>query len=98
MNTRFLSDEEVAQVQSIMAAYGLGEFSADVRLWGRGKAIQVRGSLDRLELSCLLAISRYLDEDRGGGSQAEAATQRPPRVPTPLQAERPRLALEFAVA
>lgn len=62
MNTRFLSEEEVTQVQSIMAAFGVEEFGAEVRLWGRGKAIQVSGTLDKLELSCLLAISHYLDD------------------------------------
>lgn len=71
MNTRFLSEEEVAQVRSIMAAYGLHEFGASVRLWGRGKAIEVSGTLDKRELSCLLAISRYLSDDRLGGPDAK---------------------------
>ncbi|MGQ0622300.1 MAG: hypothetical protein ACT4QA_20685 [Panacagrimonas sp.] len=61
MNTTFLTPEEVAKVESIVASYGLSGFDASVRLWGRGKAIQVSGKLDRLELSCLLAIARYLN-------------------------------------
>lgn len=64
MNTQFLSEVELAQVESIMSAYGLRDFSADVRLWGRGKAIEVNGTLDQQDLSCLLAISRYLNKDR----------------------------------
>lgn len=73
MKTGFLSEEEVAQVRSIMAAYGLHEFGASVRLWGRGKAIEVSGTLDKRELSCLLAISRYLSDDRLDGPQPASA-------------------------
>lgn len=62
MNTKFLSDAERAQVESIMAEFGLNEFDASVRLWGRGKSIEVSGTLGKTELSCLLAIARYLGE------------------------------------
>lgn len=60
IQTGFLDEKEVAQVQAILAAHGLSGFDASVRLWGRGKAIEVRGTLGRQELSCLLAIARYL--------------------------------------
>lgn len=62
MNTRFLSDEEVEQVQHILNAHGMDDFDAVVQLWGRGKSIHVSGKLDQRDLRCLLAIVRYLDD------------------------------------
>lgn len=97
MNTGFLNSEEVAQVESIMAAYGVREFGAEVRLWGRGKAIQVSGTLDRLELSCLLAISRYLDLSPDDGSGRDAAPAFPP-IDAQDKLDRLRLNLEFSTA
>jgi hypothetical protein len=63
INTGFLSAEDSSRVQSIMAGHGLSAFEASVRLWGRGKAIQVSGPLDERQLSCLLDIVRYLGEE-----------------------------------
>ena len=60
MTTTFLSDQDLGQVQSILATHGLSGFDASVRLWGRGKAIDVRGTLREQELTCLLAIARFL--------------------------------------
>ena len=63
MTTTFLSDQDINQVQSILATYGLSGFDASVRLWGRGKAIDVHGTLGKQELSCLLAIARFLGNE-----------------------------------
>ena len=60
MKTTFLSDQDLLQVQSILDQHGIAGFGAAVRLWGRGKAIEVKGTLGLQELSCLLAIARYL--------------------------------------
>lgn len=62
MTTTFLSDQDLSHVQSILATHGLSGFGASVRLWGRGKAIDVHGTLGQRELSCLLAISRFLGD------------------------------------
>ncbi|MGQ0699862.1 MAG: hypothetical protein ACT4PZ_16665 [Panacagrimonas sp.] len=62
MNTTFLGAEEIARVESIMTAFGIDGFDASIRLWGRGKAIEVDGNLGSQELACLLAIARYLHE------------------------------------
>lgn len=70
MNAAFLSDQDLQQVQSIMSTYGLTQFDASVRLWGRGKAIDVNGTLGKKELSCLLAIARFLG-DRADATQRE---------------------------
>lgn len=97
MNTMFLSEEEVAKVQSIVASYGLSGFDASVRLWGRGKAIQVSGKLDRVELSCLLAIARYLNVGSDVISDA-VATPSPSPSPSPLPLPVPGTALQVASA
>lgn len=84
LNTRFLSDREAAQVQSIMLAFGIERFDASVRLWGRGKTIEVSGSLDKLQLSCLLAIARYLD---GYASTIEPESPLRPTLTSSVQSE-----------
>lgn len=63
MNTRFLNPDEIAQVESIMATYGIDRFDSCVRLWGRGKNIQLSGDVGKHELACLLAIARYLNDN-----------------------------------
>jgi hypothetical protein len=63
MTATFLSDQDLSQVQTILATYGLSGFDASVRLWGRGKAIDVHGTLGQQELSCLLAIARFLGDE-----------------------------------
>lgn len=74
MNTMFLSAEEIAQVESIMSAYGISGFDACVRLWGRGKTIHVSGDVHKQELACLLAIARFLSDCR----EDEALVATPP--------------------
>ena len=71
IKTTFLSDQDLSQVQSILDSHGLSGFDASVRLWGRGKAIEVKGTLGRQELTCLLAIARFLGE---GEAPAHVAT------------------------
>lgn len=61
MNTGFLVEEDVAEVKTIMAAHGIGDFAASVRLWGRGKAVQVDGPLCVSQLRCLLDIATFLE-------------------------------------
>lgn len=73
MNTAFLNDHDLMQVQSIMASHGLTGFDAAIRLWGRGKAIDVNGTLGKRELSCLLAIARYLGDRPDEACAEEAA-------------------------
>lgn len=85
MNTKFLNDEEIAQVETIMARFGLNEFDASIRLWGRGKSIQVSGTLGKTELSCLLAIASYLGEPQAAAGGGAPATVRTP-VAAQLQA------------
>jgi hypothetical protein len=68
MNTAFLSDADLSAVRSIMASHGLSRFDAFVRIWGRGKAMDVRGTLGSRELDCLQAIARFL-----GNKAVEAA-------------------------
>jgi hypothetical protein len=81
MKATFLSDQDRSQVETIMDTYGLSGFDASVRLWGRGKAIDVHGTLGQQELSCLLAIARFLgDASLGAGADAGAAS--PPALPT----------------
>lgn len=75
----FLSDQDRSQVQTILDKHGLSGFDASIRLWGRGKAIDVKGTLGRQELCCLLAIARFLgesadvpaNEDMPGASTAD---------------------------
>lgn len=62
MNTKFLNEQDIAQVESIMDAYGISGFDACVRLWGRGKTIHVSGDVHKQELACLLAIARFLSD------------------------------------
>ncbi|MGH8517540.1 MAG: hypothetical protein ACREUE_08775 [Panacagrimonas sp.] len=71
MTTTFLSDQDLSQVQSILATYGLSGFDASVRLWGRGKAIDVHGTLGQQELSCLLAIARFLGNESANEHRSE---------------------------
>jgi hypothetical protein len=83
LTTTFLSDQDINQVQSILATYGLSGFDASVRLWGRGKAIDVHGTLGKQELSCLLAIARFLgnesaNEHGGRVIDAEPSDVSPP--------------------
>lgn len=84
MSAPFLSDQDLSQVQSILANHGLSGFDASVRLWGRGKAIDVRGTLGQQELSCLLAIARFLGNESGSESaneqraDADSAPDTPP--------------------
>lgn len=73
MTTTFLSDQDLSHVQSILATYGLSGFDASVRLWGRGKAIDVHGTLRQQELSCLLAIARFLGNESANEPDAPAA-------------------------
>lgn len=82
MTATFLSDQDLSQVQTILATYGLSGFDASVRLWGRGKAIDVHGTLGQQELSCLLAIARYLGDE----SANEHGAPMPPMAMTPLAA------------
>ncbi|TDU28287.1 hypothetical protein DFR24_2654 [Panacagrimonas perspica] len=70
MKTTFLSDEDMSHVQSILDEHGLSGFDASVRLWGRGKAIEVKGTLGRQELSCLLAIASFLGTSDEGSTDA----------------------------
>lgn len=63
MKTTFLSDEDLSHVQSILDQHGLSGFDAAIRLWGRGKAIEIKGTLGRRELLCLAEISRFLGDD-----------------------------------
>lgn len=63
MNTGFLGEDDVAEVHRIMAAHGIRDFGARVRLWGRGKAAQVEGVLDLSQLRCLLDIVTFLNSD-----------------------------------
>ena len=70
MKTTFLSDQDMSQVQSILDKHGLSGFDASVRLWGRGKAIEVKGTLGKQELSCLLAIASFLGTSDQGSSDA----------------------------
>ena len=79
INTTFLSDEDLSQVQSILDEHGLSGFDASIRLWGRGKAIEVKGTLGRQELSCLLAIARFLGE----GDPAAASGDDSAELPSP---------------
>lgn len=72
MNTMFLTADEVAQVDLIMAEHGVTGFDACVRLWGRGKAIHVSGDVHKGELACLLAIARYLNDETVGQLAAGA--------------------------
>lgn len=60
MNMGFLKDDEVQQVQSIMAQHGIDQFDASVRFWGRGKSIHVTGDLAEKHLTCLLDIAKAL--------------------------------------
>ena len=60
MNTTFLSDEDLAAVRTILLRHGLEDFGAKVRLWGRGKAVEVNGTLCLDELRCLIEVARYL--------------------------------------
>ncbi|MGQ0501806.1 MAG: hypothetical protein ACT4P0_04210 [Panacagrimonas sp.] len=76
MNTMFLSADEIAQVDSIMADHGITGFDACVRLWGRGKTIHVSGDVHKGDLACLLAIARYLN-DEPGGERSTVADQAP---------------------
>lgn len=82
MNATFLSDQDLSEVQSILATYGLSGFDASVRLWGRGKAIDVHGTLGQQELSCLLAIARFLGNESANehGVPDEAMATSPPPV------------------
>jgi len=70
MKTTFLSDQDMSQVQSIIDKHGLSGFDASVRLWGRGKAIEVKGTLGKQELSCLLAIASFLGTSDVGSTEA----------------------------
>ena len=70
MKTTFLSDQDMSQVQSILDEHGLSGFDASIRLWGRGKAIEVKGTLGKQELSCLLAIASFLGTSDNGSSNA----------------------------
>lgn len=70
IKTTFLSDQDMSQVQSILDKHGLSGFDASVRLWGRGKAIEVKGTLGKQELSCLLAIASFLGTSDDGSSAA----------------------------
>ena len=81
MTATFLSDQDLSQVQSILATHGLSGFDASVRLWGRGKAIDVHGTLGQQELSCLLAIARFLGNASANEQRAardDDATAPPP--------------------
>ncbi|MCC2658081.1 MAG: hypothetical protein K0Q76_3189 [Panacagrimonas sp.] len=73
MTTTFLSDQDLDQVQTILATHGLSGFDASVRLWGRGKAIDVHGTLGQQELSCLLAIARFLGNQSANEQTANDA-------------------------
>jgi hypothetical protein len=79
MTTTFLSDQDLDQVQTILATHGLSGFDASVRLWGRGKAIDVHGTLGQQELSCLLAIARFLGNE-SANEQATAENAPPPSL------------------
>lgn len=61
MNTKLLGTHEIEMIDSIIAAHGLAGFDAGIRFWGRGKSIHVTGDVGVQELTCLLAIARYLD-------------------------------------
>ena len=80
MSAPFLSDQDLSQVQTILATYGLSGFDASVRLWGRGKAIDVHGTLGQQELSCLLAIARFLGNESANeqGVDFDPASQAAP--------------------
>lgn len=83
MTATFLSDQDLSQVQSILATYGLSGFDASVRLWGRGKAIDVHGTLGQQELSCLLAIARFLGDEsanESGNPASDVMRSTPPRM------------------
>lgn len=90
MNTTFLNNDEIAQVEAIMATYGIVGFDACVRLWGRGKTIQVSGDVGKRELACLLAIAHYLN-DHGADDHTSGFDALPARSvglsPAPLLAE-----------
>lgn len=73
IRTTFLSAQDLAQVQSILEKHGLSGFDASIRLWGRGKAIEVKGTLGRQELSCLLAIAHFLGTDNSSEAANESA-------------------------
>jgi hypothetical protein len=76
MNTAFLSDQDLMRVQAIMSDFGLSSFDAQIRLWGRGKAIDVNGTLGKQELSCLLEIARFLGERAQDEQDGEPAAGR----------------------
>lgn len=83
MTTTFLSEQDLSQVQSILATYGLSGFDASVRLWGRGKAIDIHGTLGKQELSCLLAIARFLGNEsanEAGNPPADVMHSPPPNA------------------
>lgn len=86
----FLSDEDLSEVRAIVEKHGLPGFDASIRLWGRGKAIEVKGTLGARELSCLLAIARFLGSDQPSRIAGDsihpptacgALTGRPPTLP-----------------
>lgn len=80
MSAPFLSEQDLSEVQTILATYGLSGFDASVRLWGRGKAIDVHGTLGQQELSCLLAIARFLGNESANerGADLDAASESAP--------------------
>lgn len=94
MTTTFLSDQDLSQVQSILATYGLSGFDASVRLWGRGKAIDVHGTLGKQELSCLLAIARFLGDESANesGSPTSDVALRSSPPPSVMAGSRPSMA------
>lgn len=75
MNTKLLSLDEIAQIESIIAAHGLDGFDAGIRFWGRGKSIHVSGDVCKQELACLLAIASYLNS-------GEVTSDMPPPLAT----------------
>ena len=83
MKTTFLSDQDLSSVQSILEQHGLDGFDASVRLWGRGKAIEVNGTLGRRELSCLLAIARFLGDSGEDMSVTDARSDKVVSMPLP---------------
>lgn len=80
MKTTFMSDQDMSRIQSILDEHGLSGFDASIRLWGRGKAIEVKGTLGRQELSCLLAIASFLDgrDDEMPGRTSQPGAMRSP--------------------
>ena len=59
-----LDIEDNSIVHKIMDRYGIKEFdsgNAYVRIWGRGRAIQIDGDLTTKELKCLADIAEFLN-------------------------------------